>query len=379
MPPSLVCRSSRAAQVCTARRHTRQGATGAVGGNAVTRPSAPRRRRGGAGPYDRGVQLPVLSAAATRRVFAAGVVAQMGIVVTGGLVRLTGSGLGCPTWPDCYGRSLVPVKNQPQSFHRWIEFGNRMLTFVVVVVVLLCIAAAWRQVPRRRPLVLLAAAGLLGVFGQAVLGGLTVLTGLNPYLVAAHFLLSMVLIAVAVALHQRSADAADTRPVALVRVEVVWLTRALVAVAGLVIVVGTLVTGSGPHSGDADHPARTGFDVAKIAWLHADTVTLFVGLVVGTLVALRLVAAPPAANQRILVVLGVTLAQGGLGYLQYFTGVPWVLVAFHVLGATALWVSVLRLTYAIRERPGGQPLAGQPAPASASSTAAANLSGAPGA
>ena len=301
----------------------------------------------------------------------------MGIVVTGGLVRLTGSGLGCPTWPTCYGSSLVPVKNQPQSFHRWIEFGNRTLTVVVVLVVLACIVAAWRQVPRRRPLVTLAAAGLLGVFGQAVLGGLTVLTGLNPYLVAAHFLLSTALIAVAVALHQRNADAGDGHPHPLVRSEVVWLVRALVAVCAVVLVLGTLVTGSGPHSGDGDHPARTGFDVSKIAWLHADTVTLFVGLVLGTLMALRLTTAPPAANRRILVVLGVTLAQGSLGYLQYFTGVPWVLVAFHVLGATVLWVSVLRLTYSIRERAAGAPPG--PAPVSEASTAAANLPGAPGA
>jgi cytochrome c oxidase assembly protein subunit 15 len=334
------------------------------------------------------VQLLVLSPTVTRRIFAAGVLAQMGIVVTGGLVRLTGSGLGCPTWPDCYGASLVPVKNQPQSFHRWIEFGNRMLTFAVVVVVVACIIAAWRQVPRRRPLVLLAVGGLLGVVGQAVLGGLTVLTGLNPYLVAAHFLLSMVLIAVAVALYERNADAGDGHPTKVVRAEAVWLVRALVAVCAAVIVLGTLVTGSGPHSGDADHPARTGFDVAKIAWLHADTVMLFVGLVLGTVVALRLTGAPTAANRRIQVVLGVTVAQGVLGYVQYFTGVPWVLVAFHVLGATVLWTCVLRVTYTIRERALLVPALGQPDPdgasrtagaASTSSTAAANLSGAPGA
>jgi len=325
------------------------------------------------------VQLPVLSPAATRRVFAAGVVAQMGIVVTGGLVRLTGSGLGCPTWPNCYAGSLLPVKNQPQSFHRWIEFGNRTLTVVVVVVVVACIAAAWRQVPRRRPLVLLACAGLLGVLGQAVLGGVTVLTGLNPYVVAAHFLLSIALIAVAVALYERSADAGDGPARPLVRTEVVWLSRALVAVCAVVVVLGTLVTGSGPHSGDADHPARTGFDASKIAWLHADTVTLFVGLVLGTLVALRLVAAPAAANRRIHVVLGVTVAQAALGYLQYFTGVPWVLVAFHVLLATVLWVSVLRVGYPLRERSARATTGPQQGADSAASTAAANLGGAPAA
>ena len=323
--------------------------------------------------------MPELSQAVTRRIFGAGVLAQMGIVVTGGLVRLTGSGLGCPTWPDCYGSSLVPVKNQPQSFHRWIEFGNRMLTFVLVVVVVACVYAAWRQVPRRRPLVLLAAAGVAGVFAQAVLGGLTVLTGLNPYLVAAHFLLSITLIAVAMALYERSGDAGDGPATAAVRVEAVWLVRALVAVCAVVITLGTLVTGSGPHSGDADHPARTGFDVTRISWLHADSVMLFIGLVLGTVVALRLSAAPQVANRRILVVLAVTLAQGALGYLQYFLGVPWVLVAFHVLGATALWASVLRVTYAIRTREAPGPPGGQGVVSSAAQTAAANLPAASGA
>ena len=297
-------------------------------------------------------------------------------MVTGGLVRLTGSGLGCPTWPQCVGASLTPVTNQPQSFHKYIEFGNRMLTFVVVLVVIACIVAAWQQVPRRKPLVLLAAAGLLGVFGQAVLGGLTVLTHLNPFLVASHFLLSLVLIAAAVAVYERSADVGDGPPQPLVRVELVWLVRALVVVAALVLVVGTLVTGSGPHSGDADHPARTGFDVSQIAWLHADLVTLFTGLVIAMLVAVRLSAAPAEVGRRTRTVLYVTLAQGALGYLQYFTGVPWVLVAFHVLGSTLLWVSVLRLTYAIRTR-GAVELPAQPGEARADTTAAANLSGAP--
>ncbi len=324
-----------------------------------------------------------ISPVATRRVFAAGVVAQMGIVVTGGLVRLTGSGLGCPTWPQCIGGSLIPVKNQPQSFHKYIEFGNRMLTFVVVVVVLACVLAAWQQVPRRRPLVLLAGGGVVGVFAQAVLGGLTVLTKLNPFLVASHFLLSMALIAVAVALYDRSGDEGDGTSVPLVRKEIGWLVRALVAVGLLVIALGTLVTGSGPHSGDADHPARTGLVVSQIAWAHADAVTLFCGLVIATLVALRLTSAPAPAGPRVLVVLAVTVAQGALGYIQYFTGVPWVLVAFHVLGATVLWVSVLRVAYAIRSRPTSTDVLQSSSPStgatgSAAITAAANLSGAPG-
>lgn len=323
-----------------------------------------------------------ISPTATRRVFAAGVVAQMGIVVTGGLVRLTGSGLGCPDFPQCVAGSLTPVVNQPQGFHKFIEFGNRTLISILVVVGVACIVVAWRRLPRRRPQVVLASVTLLGVFGQALLGGLTTLSNLNPYVVSSHFLLSLVLIAAAVAVYERSADAGDGPPQPLVRIELVWLVRALVVVAALVLVVGTLVTGSGPHSGDADHPARNGFDPSQIAWLHADLVTLFSGLVIALLVAVRLSSPPAEVGRRTRVVLYVTLAQGALGYLQYFTGVPWVLVAFHVLGSTLLWVSVLRLTYAIRTRAAAgsaaepaQPRAG--GVASAATTAEANLSGAP--
>lgn len=315
-----------------------------------------------------------ISPLATRRIFAAGVVVQMGIVVTGGLVRLTGSGLGCPDWPQCVAGSLTPVVNQPQGFNKYIEFGNRTLFGVVALVGVACLVAAWQQVPRRRPILLLASVTLLGVFGQAVLGGVTVLTKLNPFVVSTHFLLSMVLIVAAVAVFERSADAGDGAPRPLVRVELVWLVRALVVVAAMVLVAGTLVTGSGPHSGDAEHPARNGFDPSQIAWLHADLVTLFFGLVIALLLAVRLTGPPAAVGRRVRTVLYVTLGQGALGYLQYFTGVPWVLVAFHVLGSTVLWVSVLRVTYAIRVRGAVAPVDGQ---SSATSTAAANLSGAP--
>ena len=152
-----------------------------------------------------------------RRIFVATVLVQCGIVVTGALVRLTGSGLGCPTWPECVSGSLVPTAGQPEGIHKSIEFANRTLTFLVLAVVVAGVVVAWRQVPRRGPLVLLAAGGVVGVFGQAVLGGVTVLTGLNPSLVAAHLLLSMVLIAVAVALQQRGQDPGDGPVTALVR------------------------------------------------------------------------------------------------------------------------------------------------------------------
>ena len=289
--------------------------------------------------------------------FVATVLVQCGIVVTGGLVRLTGSGLGCPTWPQCAPGSVVPVAGQSEGFHKFIEFGNRLLTFVVILVVVISIVAAWRQLPRRRPLVLLASLGLLGVVGQAVLGGLTVLTGLNPALVAGHFLLSTVLIAAAVALHQRGNDHGDGPRTPLVRAEVRTLTWVVVGLGGLVLFLGTIVTGTGPHGGDVDTP-RFGFQPTMVAQAHADAVILFIGLTVALWLALRLTDGPDAARRRVLVLLLVSLAQGAIGYVQYFTGVPWLLVALHLAGACAVWVAALRLPYALagalHEPPGRQ-------------------------
>ncbi len=311
---------------------------------------------------------------AARRVFLANLVLQTGIIVTGGLVRLTGSGLGCPTWPECVDGSIAPAAAQEQGWHKYVEFGNRLFTFVVLLGVIATIVAAWRQTPRRRPLVLLAAVGVLGVVGQAVLGGITVLTGLNPFTVAAHFLLSIGLVTAAVALWRRGLDDGDGPPHSLVRDEVRWIARGLVALGLAVIVLGTVVTGSGPHSGDADVESRFGFDARTVAWLHADAVILFIGLTVALLVALRLTDAPVATRRQTGVLLGVSLAQGVVGYVQSFTDLPWVVVAVHILGACLVWIAVLVLQYTLRTR---DPIGG-PQPSSAP-TAAANLSGAPSA
>lgn len=284
-----------------------------------------------------------------RRTYNALVWAQCLIVVTGGLVRLTGSGLGCPTWPECVNGSLTPIRHQAQGFHGAIEFANRMLTFALLVVVVASVVVAMRSRPRRSSLVWLAWGGVIGVFAQAVLGGITVRTRLNPLSVAAHFLLSMVLIAVAVALQQRARDEGDGPPRSDVRPELSILGRLLIPAAGLVLVLGTLVTGSGPHAGDAD-THRLHLDPRTIAWLHADSVILFLGLSVAVWLALRVSDASARAQQRLLVLLAVILGQGVIGYTQYFTGVPGGLVAIHVAGACAVWVATLRVTYALRTR-----------------------------
>ena len=283
----------------------------------------------------------------TRRVLVANVVAQVGIVVTGGLVRLTGSGLGCPSWPECVPGSYTPVVEQPEGFHRYIEFGNRTLTGVVGLTALLALVVVWRLGrPRLR---LVAALPLIGVVAQAVLGGITVLSGLHPATVALHFGVSVLLIAVSVLLLLRVQEG-DGPPVPVVP-PLLRRLAGLLAVVGLaVIVLGTLVTGSGPHSGDADQPARFALDPRTMSWLHADLVLLFTGLLVGVLVGLALAGAPAVARRRGWWVLGVTLAQGAIGYVQYALDLPEVLVLLHMLGAALLTVTLTALLLSLRRR-----------------------------
>lgn len=272
----------------------------------------------------------------------ASVVANVVIVVTGGAVRLTDSGLGCPTWPSCTDASLVPT---PQySFHGIIEFTNRQLTFVLAIIAvatwLVALAAG-----RGRVLATLAA---LGIPAQAVLGGLTVLTHLNPWLVAAHFLLSMAIIAVTVRLwwHVREDAPAVVVPAAAHR-----LAQLTVAVTAVVLVLGTIVTGSGPHAGATDSNGnvhRTGLNVASMAQLHADAVMVLIGVTVGLVALLYAVRAPAAATHAALVLLGIVLAQGIIGYTQYFLHVPPLLVALHMFGACLVWIAALRVLLTVR-------------------------------
>lgn len=304
------------------------------------------------------VETPRGVARGIQGIFVANLVAQVGIVVTGGLVRLTGSGLGCPTWPECVPGSLVPVAGQAESFHKLIEFGNRTLTFVLGVLAIAALVAVlvqerrWRRagVPVRKPLRWLAAIPLIGTFAQALLGGVTVLTGLHPGTVGAHFLLSMAVIAGCAVLVHRSAEPGDEPVVVLVRSEVRALGWALLSTCAVVLALGTVVTGTGPHGGDADLTERLPFDLRTVAWLHADMVLLFVGLLIGVWLALRITDGPAAARWWVRALLVLTLAQGAVGYIQWFSGVPWALVAVHMLMACLVWVSTLKLTLSLRTR-----------------------------
>ena len=287
-----------------------------------------------------------------RWVLVANLVTEIGIVVTGGLVRLTGSGLGCPTWPQCVPGSYTPVVQQPQGIHKYIEFGNRTLTSVVGVVALAALVAVVLDVRRRsrpRSLIALAAVPLVGVVAQAVLGGITVLTHLSPGTVAAHFLVSALIVVASTVLLVR-AQQGDGPAHPVVRPELVAMGWALAALTAVVVVLGTVVTGSGPHSGDADSPARLGLDPRAMSWLHSDSVLVWFGLLLALLVALRLTDGPRPARRAAVVTLGVGLAQGLIGYVQYATGLPVVAVALHMLGACLLVVAVTRLLMTMRER-----------------------------
>lgn len=293
-----------------------------------------------------------------RGIYIANLVAQAAIIVTGATVRLTGSGLGCPTWPQCVDGSYVPVARQEQQWHKYIEFGNRSLTFVLGLLAIAAIVAAIldqrtrvaRGGQRRGMLLLLAAIPLIGTLAQAILGGITVLTGLNPYTVALHFLISMGLVAGVVALVVRSADVGDQPLVILVRREIRVLTWLLVAVTAVVVVLGTLVTGSGPHSGDAKAENRFSLDPRTISWIHADVVLLFIGLLAGLLFALYLTRAPRRVILTTWTLVAISLAQAAIGYTQYFTGLPTTLVLLHVTGAVLLWMAILFVLASERSR-----------------------------
>ena len=268
---------------------------------------------------------------------------QSAIVVTGASVRLTGSGLGCSTWPECTPGSFTPTPEQPESpLHAWIEFGNRLLTFVLLLNALTLFIAILRS--GRKDLRKLGAVQILGILAQGILGGITVLTGLNPATVAAHYLLSIILIAAALSLRQRAHGKTPTD----IRLNTITkrLARLVLMLTAMVIFVGTIVTGSGPHAGD-DLAERFSLDPKTMSWIHADLVIALIGLTAALLIAVKL-GEPEGVRERVArlvqIFLGVSLAQGLIGYTQYFTGLPELLVGAHILGSILVWLSAWNLT-----------------------------------
>jgi len=268
---------------------------------------------------------------------------QSALVLTGGAVRLTGSGLGCPTWPECTPGSYTPVPHQAEGqLHAWIEFGNRLLTFALLISALAAVIYVLKT--GRKDLRSLAAGQVLGIIGQGVLGGITVLTDLHPLPVAGHLLLSMLLIAGAASLFTRRHEphvkaSPPTKTISL-------LSRAHVLISFIVLILGTIVTGSGPHAGD-EKAQRFGFDIRSVAILHADAVIFLMGLTIALLVA---ASVTNSTKWAIYIFLAVSLAQGGIGYAQYLTGIPELLVAIHLAGATIFWIAAWRIRLSVISR-----------------------------
>jgi len=265
---------------------------------------------------------------------------QTGIVLTGAAVRITGSGLGCPTWPECTYGSYVPVAGQAEgAFHAWIEFGNRLLTFLLLFAAVAVVIYAIKKA--RRDLLWRALLQVLGIFGQGIIGGITVLTDLNPLAVASHFILSIFLIAGAASIVARGrSPLISIRPT---EIKVKVLAHAQVLLTFVVIVIGTLVTGSGPHAGDLEAP-RLNLDERAISWLHADAVIALLGVSLALLVLSEI---SPETKRRVKIFFAATLGQGLVGYAQYVLGLPELLVMIHVLGSTLVWIASWRIWLSI--------------------------------
>ncbi len=270
---------------------------------------------------------------------------QAGIIVTGVAVRATGSGLGCPTWPQCAPGSYTPTVQQAQSWHKYVEFGNRTLSFVLVVVAALTLIAAYRTLRADRRAIALAWVPVLGTFAQAILGGITVRTGLNPYTVMAHFLLSLPLIYAAHALWVRVSN--RPRLEFAQPIERVW-AWIIVGMALVVLVLGTITTGSGPHSGDANAPARFGLNPVTIGWVHAFSVALFAGLAIGLWAYANYLLRDDVLKGAALGVLHNVGTQMVVGFAQFALGLPWWMLIIHAALAAWFWIAVLNVKAAVR-------------------------------
>jgi cytochrome c oxidase assembly protein subunit 15 len=257
---------------------------------------------------------------------------QSAIVVTGGGVRLTGSGLGCPTWPECTPGSYRPIVGQAEGhFHSWIEFGNRLLTFALMLAAIIAVVAVLKS--GRKDLRALVLLQFLGILGQGVLGGITVLTKLNPIPVAGHFLLSIALIAAGTTLYYQH----DKKFLKISSIKIV--SRIHIIIATTIIVLGTMVTGTGPHAGDWQAP-RFPFKIQTIARIHADAVIIFLILTV----AYYFLGKLSEETKRLIRILGfISIAQGALGFVQYYQGVPPLLVGIHQLGSILVWIAAWRI------------------------------------
>ncbi len=282
-----------------------------------------------------------------RLVTALAVWAMVLVIVSGAAVRLTGSGLGCADWPNCTNTDVVA----PLQFHAWVEFGNRLINAFVTVAAFGALGAALLRAPRRRDLTFLSAGLLLGLVAEVALGAVVVGSGLSPGWVTVHFLLGMVILADAVILHHRAGqpDTAGPQRRRVSRDQLV-LGRLLLLNAAVVIVLGTIVTSTGPHGGDPKAP-RFGFSLHHVAQMHGTSVEVFLALCCLTLWRLVQTGAPPDVLRRAQVLLLVLIAQGAIGYAQYLSGDPAWVVQLHIIGAIAVLIAVLGFNLVLTGRP----------------------------
>ena len=287
----------------------------------------------------------------------AGLTANVLIVLTSGLVRLTGSGLGCPTWPRCVEDSFVTTPEM--GVHGVVEFGNRVLGILVGLITIAMLIAVVRNRRRSGTTIVLAAGGLVGVLAQGLIGGLSVRRELAPEIVTVHFLVSMIIVAAITVLVDVLRRPRARRQLPAHRA-VGWLVAALPVVLTVVLVLGTLITGSGPHAGD-EGARRFDLNPATLSWLHADAIVFFLGLQIAALIALRVTKAPQALQRASLMLLGASLIQGLIGYLQYVLELPVALVAAHILGAALVTLATTHLvTTAWRSTAPASPAARHP-------------------
>jgi cytochrome c oxidase assembly protein subunit 15 len=282
------------------------------------------------------LRLPTISPSLSHRLNVIALVLTALIVLTGGAVRLTGSGLGCANWPECSAGHLTPAL----QFHSLIEFGNRLVTIVLTIAVAASFLGSVFRSPRRRDLIWLSGGLVAGVVAQAVLGGIVVYTKLNPYVVMVHFIATMLLLVDAVVLvHRSTRDYSPGSARLLVPRPLIRLYYGLLALLVVVIAAGTATSGSGPHAGDS-----SGQQVAKripialrdMAELHSSLALLLIGVTIGLVVGLHMVDVPERVRRSARILMGVMVAQAAVGYTQYFTHLPALLVEVHLLGATAL-------------------------------------------
>ena len=287
-------------------------------------------------------RLPTAVNNTVHRLAIASLISQIGIIVTGGAVRLTKSGLGCSQWPNCVPGSMTPVPEM--GIHGLIEFGNRLLTFVLIIIAVAFLASIWRMRSEHKTVFSLSIALLAGIPAQAVIGGITVWTDLNPWVVSLHFIVSAAMVLAATLLVNRTGalrrgETSMGKPAGTTQRFLAWT---ILLTSALAIVLGTVVTGTGPHAGDASAP-RHMFDPYLVARIHVLPVYI---LVAAALVALFLAMRNTAdlkLRTPLLLLVGVVIVQGIIGYVQHFTGLPVLLVLLHMLGASLLAAAAINV------------------------------------